>query len=250
MSETAKAINRILETAEKHGLIDKIKELFARKRTVLLLGTSGVGKTSLLDSLNGLVPDAIHHLTRTEIAKKHRMKFDGANIVFLDTPGQEHHGSRRMEAIRQSMRQDHLGVINVTSFGYHEHSTGLQEAFNDDGSVSQDYLAKHRTVEIAGLNEWIELLGDPNTTRWFMTVVTKADLWWDERTKAIDYYRNGEYSEHLGSMKQLHPVVIDFCSVTHKFYGRSPVCGTFDDDARNMLRLNFVKTLVEASKTL
>lgn len=250
MSDTIKAMNTILETAEKHGLIDKIKKLFAKKRTVLLLGTSGVGKTSLVASLNGLVPEAIHYLARTQIAIKHRMKFDGAKFEFVDTPGQEHHDSRRIKEIRQSMKQDHLGVINVTSFGYHEHSTGLPDAFRPDGIISQDYLARHREVEIEGLKEWVGLLGDTNTTRWFATVVTKADLWWDERDAAIDYYRNGKYSEHLGGMKQLHPVVIEFCSVIHRFYGEGPVCGTFDDEVRNILRLNFLKTLVEASKTL
>jgi len=50
MEEYVKILNRILETAEKKGWFDKIINIFKHKTNILLLGTSGVNKTSIINS--------------------------------------------------------------------------------------------------------------------------------------------------------------------------------------------------------
>ena len=48
------------------------------------------------------------------------------------------------------------------------------------------------------LSEWVGLLGDRETAGWLITVVTKSDLWWEQRATVREYYESGAYHEALG----------------------------------------------------
>lgn len=94
--------------------------------------------------------------------------------------------------------------------------------------------------------EWTELLGDRQTTHWLITVVTKADLWWDRHREVIDYYTSGPYHMALGSAQSLNPKVLHHSSVFHKFYGRVPMSGMFDQNDREIARKHFAEVLLSA----
>jgi hypothetical protein len=44
----------------------------------------------------------------------------------------------------------------------------------------------------------------------------------------------------------LKPVVMPYCSVIHKFFGRAPVSGMFDDNDRATLRDHLIAQLLSA----
>lgn len=217
---------KVFERAHKQGWLAKLVNVFRHKHRVLVLGTTGAGKTNFLKSLQEIVPSAIEQMNRTEFAKKHSLSILRQPFIFTDTPGQTVHESRRMRAIREAMSGGISGVINVVFYGYHEYRIGKSDAISQKGSVRESFLATHRQAELDALNEWTSLLGDEQTIGWFLTVVTKADLWWDRKDEVLEYYSSGPYHDALGEMKKLSPVVKEYCSVLHKFYGEAPLSGS------------------------
>jgi len=210
------------------------------------LGATGVGKSQLMRSFADELPAAISNMNRTEFNADFHLEISKDLFIFVDTPGQEHHKARRMEAIRDAMKKGVEGIINVVAFGYHESRVGRKEVFDSDGKIRVDFLEARRKVEIDLLSEWTELLGDKGTSKWLITLVNKADLWWDNKDDILSYYEKGAYFEALGSAKNLSPAVIRYCALFHKFYGESPISGMFDDEDRIEVKEHFLSQLIYA----
>jgi energy-coupling factor transporter ATP-binding protein EcfA2 len=242
----AKLAIKLIELAVKQGWIDRLVDALKKKHRIIVLGSTGAGKTNFIDSLTALVPKTIGQMERTEFAKHNAIKISKSPFIFVDTPGQLHHHSRRIKAIREAMRKKIAGVINVVSFGYHEGRTGKREALRVDGTIKESFLEKNRKVEIEALDDWKILLGGRETVDWLITVVTKADLWWNQRDEVLEYYQRGAYYEALGTAQSLNPVVLEYCSVFHKFFGEGPLSGTFDEDDRVRLRAHLLRELLSA----
>ena len=244
-AKAAEAAIELVKLAHKQGWLDKLKAAFRKKHRVLVLGATGTGKTNFLESLSELVPQAIHNMNRTEFAEKHAIRIVKEPFIFVDTPGDLPLKDRRISAIRDAMKTDLAGVINVVSYGYHEYRIGKRGPIKD-GSINEEFLEKHREEEIKALNEWTMLLGGRETADWLITVVTKADLWWDRHDEVMAHYRSGPYAEALGEAKSLRPNVLEYCSVFHKFYGEGAMSGVFDEEDRIRTRANLLRVLLTA----
>ena len=96
------------------------------------------------------------------------------------------------------------------------------------------------------LSEWEPLLGSKETSRWLMTIVSKADLWWDDQTDVMKYYSTADYFRCLGGAQSLNPVVVAYCSVFKKFYGEGFLSGQFDEENRTVLRDNLFSKLLDS----
>lgn len=103
-----------------------------------------------------------------------------------------------------------------------------------------------RERELKALGEWNQILGDRETCNWLITVVTKADLWAHQRQRVLDYYREGIYFDELGEAKRLEPVVVEYCSVIHKFFGQARLSGVFDENDRIRARGNLLTVILQA----
>jgi hypothetical protein len=101
-------------------------------------------------------------------------------------------------------------------------------------------------VEIEALREWNQLLSAGVLDPWLITVVTKADLWWEQHTAVKGYYESGPYHAALSTAQSMRPSVCFYSSIRHLFYGKAPVSGYFDDEERLRLRANFFRVLFEA----
>lgn len=245
LAETAAAIE-LINTARKQGWLDSLLTAVRKTHGVILLGSTGAGKTNFLTSLTATLPEAIDIMNRTEIARKYRIRIQKHPFVFTDTPGQMMHSSRRREAAREAIASGTSGIINVVSFGYHEYRISSMDAFDTDDNVKESFLEQHRQIEIEALHEWIPILGGRDAADWLITVVTKADLWWDRRDEVMEYYRSGAYYDALGGAKSLNPVVLEYCSVFHKFFGRSPMSGDFEDKDRVRAKAHLLQELLAA----
>src|SRR5439155_6736704 len=170
----------LIEIAKKQGWIDKLWTVFSKKYTVLVFGTSGVGKTNFITSLTELVPNAIDALNRTKIAEKHRVKILDHPFTFIDTPGEELQAPQRIRVIQEALRKGVSGIINAAAYGYHEGPASKADVL-DGGAVRDSYLAQRREIEISAIREWAAVLGAREVSNWLITVVTKADLWWDSK---------------------------------------------------------------------
>ncbi len=237
---------KIFEKAHKQGWLEKLINVFRKKHKVLVLGSSGTGKTNLLQSMEEIAPKAIDQMNRTEFAQKHSISISKHPFIFIDTPGQKGHASRRKQAIREAMSTEISGVMNIVSYGYHEYRIGKSRAINKDGSISESFLREHRKVELEALDEWTTLLGDEHTVSFLITVVTKADLWWHTKDEVLEYYTAGPYYEALGEAKGLSNVVREYCSVFHRFYGEGALSAVFDDADRVKTKANLLSQLIAA----
>lgn len=130
---------RIYDIARKQGWGERLLALFKKRYKVLVLGSSGVGKTNLIQSLTKDMPAVIHYSTRTTGIPASAIEIDEVPFSFIDTPGQEAHESVRMQAIREHCGSLDL-VINVVCYGYHEYARGKIQAITGDGRINPEYI--------------------------------------------------------------------------------------------------------------
>jgi hypothetical protein len=232
--------------SEDLKLTEKIRDSLRGKETLLILGSTGAGKTNLIVSLNsaaGLVP-AIWREDRTEATMKQNVRISQQPFRVIDTPGQDLHQSDRLREVREAAARPQIRIINVVSYGYHEYATQTSNAVTEDGHPRPEFLKRHRDEEIAALREWITSLGDRSITKWVLTAVTKADLWWDDRVTVLDHYASGEYADTIKSIDSgLQHSVLPYCSVTHRFYDKVNINGSFDDAQRIRANIHFLEQL-------
>lgn len=232
---TAKAIEQIVEIAIKQGWVDRILAAISKQRRIVLLGSSGVGKTNFLNSLRQFPPQAISYLNRTQYATTAPLKLK-RRFALVDTPGDITYTHARLDAIRQNISRGKIGVINVVCYGYHEYGAGADIALTATNHPRSAYLERHREIEIQMLKEILPLIGSRETCEFFITLVTKADLWWSQRDAVIPYYTLGSYATELQKFDLPSTITLDYSSVIHRFYGRGSVSGSFDEELRGEKR--------------
>lgn len=237
--------NAAIRFAQQQGWIEKLKDAaFARKHPVLVLGSTGVGKTNFLESLRTFVPQAIDAVNRTEVASREKIKIDKDIFIFEDTPGQKLHRQRRMNAILGAAGSDGLGVINLTSWGLHEYGFNQGDAILD-GKPNPEWLKRRKKDEIDAISEWGPLIM-ASSAKWFFTVVTKSDLWWPDRELVERHYTNGPYGKELDNFDIKNRSTFGYSSVRHPFYGIAPTAGDFSDDNKRTLQQRLLQELLKA----
>lgn len=232
--------------AEDEKILARLATFFKSKDTIIVLGSTGSGKTNLLESLGAAAAlvDPIPSITRTQTPERRKVIVNERPFTIIDTPGQAAHAAQRQELYREGLANPPVRMINVVSYGYHEYATGSKEALNGQGSPSDAWLERHRANELTAMREWLPLLGDRETTSWILTAVTKADLWWSEHDAVVDYYENGPYAEELTRQDPgLKHSVLPYSSVFHRFYGEAPLSGMFDDEDRLQTTTHFLQQL-------
>lgn len=232
----------ILKVVDRNGWLNQFTDAFRKKHRVLVLGSTGVGKTQFLRSFGDMFAEGLNYAARTQFPTAKRIELDGNLFEFIDTPGQELHQSRRITAIANAMREGYTGIINIVSYGYHEYGLNADKVLAGS-SVKDSYLQSHRDVEIRLLGEWSPWITD----QWVFTIITKADLWWDSQEDVIEYYERGKYHQVLqGSNPKIEAMVSPYSSVSSKFYGVTPTSGHFNDEQRKIYRSKVFEGLIEA----
>ena len=235
----------IITIAKREGWLRKGIDYFRPKNRVLVLGSTGVGKSQFLRSIPEYAAPPISAAARTEFRIVNKFEINSKLFEFVDTPGQLEHKPIREDIIKEEIRRKHFkGVINCVSFGYHEYGEDIKKVVNN-GTVRDDYLIHHRQREIDLLREWAQLL----STEWVMTVVTKADIWWNNKFAVGTYYASGPYRDRLRALfARAHLIVRPYSSITSRFYDAIPTAGSFDDRIRTDLRIEIFRLLRESAE--
>ena len=240
------AVHKLLT---KTGAYEKVLNWLKRKSAtdVLIVGASGAGKSSYLASLKG-EKSIIRRDLRTDQVRKTEGKISSSYFQFWDTPGEQEHQPKREVAYKELGRLKEIGIINVVSYGYHE-GTGQKNLAVSNGRPIESYLEDRRQKEMAQLQEWSNrFVGEGGSAKWILTVVTKADIWWESSAdqSILDYYRNGAYRTALGVFNGTTPhSVLAHSSHAQMFYNEVPLSGFYTEEQRQLDRAAFVARLLE-----
>jgi energy-coupling factor transporter ATP-binding protein EcfA2 len=231
--------------AKEAGLLKSLSSFFRKKRKILLLGATGTGKSQFFDSIDDALSSRLTHTDRTAFPQKRRVIIKGIPFIFNDTPGQIANEATRKTAIKDAIRSDYEGIINIVCYGYHEADEADRSLAliteNNELTVNQDFLIDRRKVELDLLSEWIPFLDDKDA-KWILTIVTKADLWWPDQNEILNYYKSGKYSKLISNCKIPHSV-IPYCSIIEPFFD-TKTSGKFGDTTRKKLRQNLLESLI------
>jgi hypothetical protein len=232
----------VVNIADRHGLFGRLRNKLARKNYILLLGSTGAGKTQFIASLKAVLPEVISRMDRTERSKDTVLRLGKQVFVLVDTPGQKGHSSQRMLSLLRLMNKRPVGVINVVAYGYHEYRTGTDEAIDENQEVKAQWLEDHRKIEIDTMRDWVSMVS--STAGWMLTLVTKADLWWADRESVYLYYATGPYAQALSEYGLQAHTVREYSSVQHPFYDLAPTSGSFSQTDRTEIQQRLFRYLL------
>ncbi len=244
----ARVAGGVYDFAKEQHLLDRLIDAFRKKHRVLVLGSAGAGKTNMIKSLTQDAL-AVSRMTRTRERKERSLRIRDKPFIFIDTPGDVAYKSERIRAIQDALRTKTQGIINVVSYGYHEAQGDIGAALKAD-QADPEYLEERRKQEIDRLAEWVMILGGGESANWLLTVITKADLWWNQKDNVFDYYNSGPYDKELGDARSIHKGTVEYCSVMHKFFDKGPLAGTFDDADRLHARRLLLERIIECTEVV
>lgn len=192
-----RAFTEVTENHDKY--MDYLKDLINRVRygakEVFIFGTFGTGKTTLSDLLEGTVE--IGKVTGEYIPSPTEELSVLAERRFskvLTMPGQENRRSKSWgKAINQIKNAQNALIIDVVCFGYQSTAaTSLESIPTLANGVTPEslskYLGERRQEEIASVKYLVDSLGYIDNEVDFVTLVTKQDLWWNDRDQVKKHY--------------------------------------------------------------
>jgi len=170
---------------------------------VLVFGAGGAGKSTVGKLLAGKLTD--EELLRGYVESFAVERFGLGGTVtgrLLVAPGQRRREHAWDELLGMMATGTVNGIINVTAYGYHS-LEGLASYKEHRAFVPG--MTKPRFLQLFpefGRDEEIRQLESPvpalvrcPNRLWFMTLVTKQDLWWDKRSEVRQHYETGRYDE-------------------------------------------------------
>jgi hypothetical protein len=231
----------VMQTVKKGP---SIFQLIKPRTKILILGASGVGKTAFIQSLtNDDTKESfvgVPITSRTVQKEIKKCDLAGKHTVLIDTPGHSGNQDERAKAIRECMHDGITGLINVVCYG-NGYETG--QVMRQENS-QDEYRELNRRIENKQLSDWKSVVG-PENTKWVVTLVTKADLWWDDADAVEKHYNSGAYKKALGNISARIPhIVLPYCSVIQPCEGLSSA-KLFGDKQRSMLHANFIKQIAQ-----
>ena len=224
------------------------------KKHVIIFGESGTGKSQFLNAILG---NPAIESSRTRYTHECTLILEnGRKICFYDSPG---HTSLQQDRIRltDKIRNRKIdGILNVVNFGYSESDTAQSLSIfkvpNDKEQkireVKESYLNENRKREISQLDEWFNLIRSDTELKWIITVINKADIWYEQREEVIDYYENGKYGQKLQQLDRCCKLYYyPYCSVISPF-GGSPMILSMDEREKLRMHHKLLAEFVEIIK--
>lgn len=242
----AKAAEFIAEQENRNKLAKWYNLLTKKRKTILLLGSSGGGKSQFVDSL--AQRKGVRVVPRTHETEPTKINLFDNPIQFRDTPGHINKKQLRRDELDSSVRKPIEGIINVVSYGYHEAPKAGREIAVKNKEIDLNFLKTNRDLEIEQVSEWITRISPNKNVKWIINLVTKADLWWDEYDDVIEYYENGKFGQKIKGLGDHMPIyTLPYCSIIKPFFNL-PTSGHFGDIEKEALKNVFLQTLINRFK--
>jgi len=239
----------IIKAFTENDLINVLKSLLRKQKKILLTGTQGVGKTLFIESLIKDIVEPIPRSERTLAIKKTKKRTKHIRYVLIDTPGGRSSFIFTSKKITDLILEKRPVVINIASYGYHEYELSKKDisekvfSSTDKNIINKKYLEKHRELEYKRLLEWKNFYQIISPS-WFITVINKADLWWNDKEECLEYYKKGKYANIFKDLKDSQHICLLYCSIINKFYDIKPHTN-FDETNKRELKNSFMKSFKE-----
>ncbi len=216
---------------------------------IMTFGTGGTGKTTLGHLFTQGFTNQNKVPTYDRSINIEEFKMPGDLVCTMYTaPGQERHqeeenaseGSNWSKLYQRIARSKSVGIINVVSFGYHSirtldyTETNIYKEGMSQEEFLQLHLEKRKLKEVEALSEIVPHVSAAPGKVWMMTVVTKQDLWWNERIDVERFYRQGAYHKEIEKIKSR----LGAANFQHEFVSVSLVMDNFTTGNKRLLKPN------------
>lgn len=176
--------------------------------TLPIFGAGGVGKTTTGNFLVGGTDENNLDSYASSWCIESLKLNDKIPGKILVAPGQQDRAERYWpELIEKANKQATMGLINVVCNGLH--SFGIKRFSEHDlwesGMSAKDFIQVYsiarRAEEIEMLDRLLSSLVPTRKKYFFLTLVTKQDLWWNERNGVKAHYSEGEYGQRIDQFR-------------------------------------------------
>lgn len=252
----------------KPSIHQTVKRIYHRIKygrvCIPVFGGGGVGKTTLGKLLLEEKPLGAPQPYDESWSDEHVKIAGDIPGILLIPPGQKDRIERYWPALLSQVSGGKCaGIINVVAFGYHSFNL---ETFRDHDlyvpnqelpHFLSSYLEKRREIEIELLKKVADGLQYINKPVWFITLVCKQDLWWDQRASVKDHYEKGEYaqitahlSQRLGSSRFQHEFIPVSLTISNWITANNEILAETVSGYDQKLHINHLLSMLEHFRRL
>jgi hypothetical protein len=210
---------------------------------IAIFGSGGTGKTTLGQILAG--EDGLGGLpTYRESIRTEQYKLD-SNVVgsVVVVPGQERREDTWDDLLRSLTSGKVKLIIHVVAWGHHSFGASdslgyAQHRLYQPGMSSDDFVEvytndrRQRELDVLRkLEPHVALANQKKTI--MITLVSKQDLWWSQRSQVQSHYQNGEYEQIIQEVRKR----IGSANFVHEYCSASLVMNNFVSGTKEPLVL-------------
>ena len=169
-----------------------------------VFGAGGVGKSTVAKLLVGHDPLSIAAAYQESPDIEVRKLKGNVPGQILTAPGQKARiPANWPQLFRKLATKESFGLINVVAYGYHsfllqsykEHD--VYQAGMNAAAFAAAYTKARRDVDLEVLDNLLNGMSVVAHPIWMVTLITKQDLWWNDRKAVRSHYVDGDYGKRI-----------------------------------------------------